>query len=251
MSNSTGGKTPGHPRDSAKTEGPVPRATGEDRTAGLIPAAQSRISAPGVITFLHGKLVEALPTQVVVEVHGMGYEVLVPLSSFDRLPLPGAEVHLLTHLAVREDAHVLYGFLTSAERDLFRLLIHTVSGIGPKIALSVLSGMSVTAFRSAVTSGDVKMLSSISGVGKKTAERIVVELKDKLGGFGTTPSSVPTPGAKSPQVEDTRGADAVAALMALGIKPADAHDSVRAALAMLGPDATAEQIIRASLRRNG
>jgi Holliday junction DNA helicase RuvA len=115
-----------------------------------------------VITFLHGRLVDALPTQVVVEVHGVGYEVLVPLSTSDRLPAPGAEVHLLTHLAVREDAHVLYGVLTGSERDLFRLLINTVSGIGPKIALGVLSGLSITAFRSAVAAGDVKALSSVT-----------------------------------------------------------------------------------------
>src|SRR5450631_3418558 len=98
-----------------------------------------------MITFLQGKLVEALPTQVVVDVNGVGYEVLIPLSSFDKLPLPGQEVKLLTHLAVREDAHVLYGFMSPAERDLFRLLINNVSGIGPKIALNVLSGMNVTA----------------------------------------------------------------------------------------------------------
>src|ERR1043165_5674619 len=103
-----------------------------------------------MITFLRGKLVEALPTQANIEVHGVGYEVLLPLSSFDRLPAPGAEVHLLTHLAIREDAHMLYGFMTAAERDLFRLLIHTVSGIGPRIALNVLSGMNVTALRGAV-----------------------------------------------------------------------------------------------------
>ncbi len=206
-----------------------------------------------MITFLRGKLVEALPTQAVVEVQGVGYEVLIPLSSYDRLPAPGSEVQLLTHLAIREDAHLLYGFLTAAERDLFRLLIHTVSGIGPKIALSVLSGMSITAFRSAVAAGDVKALSSVQGVGRKTAERIVVELRDKLGGFGATgPAVVPSPGgpASAPRGEDTRGTDAVAALMALGIKPADAHDSVRAALAMLGPEATVEQLIRACLRRN-
>src|SRR5205823_3869636 len=88
-----------------------------------------------MITFLHGKLVEALPTQVTVEVHGVGYEVLIPLSSYDKLPSTGGEVRLLTHLAVREDAQVLYGFMTAAERELFRLLINTVSGIGPKIAL--------------------------------------------------------------------------------------------------------------------
>src|SRR5438034_2902266 len=134
-----------------------------------------------MITFLEGKLVEALPTQVTVAVHGVGYEVLIPLSSFDKLPAPGREVKLLTHLAVREDAHVLYGFMTPAERELFRLLINTVSGIGPKIALNILSGMNPTAFRGAVANGDVKALSQISGVGKKTAERIVVELKDQIG----------------------------------------------------------------------
>src|SRR5258705_10998699 len=137
-----------------------------------------------MITFLHGKLVEALPTQVIVSVNGIGYEVLIPLSSFDKLPQPGQEIRLLTHLAVREDAHILYGFMTSAERELFRMLVNTVSGIGPKIALNVLSGISVTAFRGAVANSDIKALSQISGVGRKTAERIVVELKDKVGAAG-------------------------------------------------------------------
>ena len=141
-----------------------------------------------MITFLHGKLVEALPTQVIVEVNGVGYEVLIPLSSFDKLPAPGGDVKLLTHLAIREDAHVLYGFMTATERDLFRLLINTVSGIGPKIAWNILSGVNVTAFRHAVANSDFKALSQISGVGKKTAERIVVELRDKI---GTVSASVP------------------------------------------------------------
>ena len=127
-----------------------------------------------MITFLHGKVVEALPTQVTVDVNGVGYEALIPLSSFDKLPHPGQPVKLLTQLVVREDAHTLYGFMTPEERDLFRLLVHTVSGIGPKTALNVLSGISVTAFRGAVANGDLKALSQISGVGKKTAERIVV-----------------------------------------------------------------------------
>jgi len=133
-----------------------------------------------VITFLQGTLREALPTQVVIEVNGVGYEVLIPLSSYDKLPQPGQELKLLTHLAVREDAHVLYGFMTASERQLFRLLVNNVSGIGPKIALNILSGISVVAFRGAVSNQDVKVLSQISGVGKKTAERIVVELKDKI-----------------------------------------------------------------------
>jgi Holliday junction resolvasome RuvABC DNA-binding subunit len=122
-----------------------------------------------MISFLHGKLIEALPSRVTVEVNGLGYEVLIPLSSYEKLPQPGQEVKLLTHLPVREDAHTLYGFVTNAERELFRLLINSVSGIGPKIALNILSGISVTAFRGAVANSDVKALSQISGVGKKTA----------------------------------------------------------------------------------
>src|SRR5213083_3703898 len=123
-----------------------------------------------MITFLDGKLVSALPTHAIVNVGGVGYEVFIPLSSYDRLPEPGQPIRILTHLAIREDAHVLYGFMTTAERDLFRLLINTVSGIGPKIALNILSGMNATAFRGAVATSDVKALSQISGVGKKTAE---------------------------------------------------------------------------------
>ena len=177
-----------------------------------------------MITFLHGKLVDALPTQVTVEVQGVGYEVLIPLSSFDKLPTPGHEVKLLTHLAIREDAHVLYGFMSAQERELFRLLINTVSGIGPKIALNVLSGMNVTAFRGAVANGDVKALSQISGVGKKTAERIVVELKDKVGATGAWEASS-AQHALSP--EDQKLNDAVLALIALGFKQLEAHDAGR------------------------
>jgi holliday junction DNA helicase RuvA len=199
-----------------------------------------------MINFLHGKLVEALPTQVTVDVHGVGYEALIPLSSFDKLPMPGQEVKLLTHLAVREDAHVLYGFMTAAEREMFRLLINTVSGIGPRTALNVLSGMSVTALRGAVAQGDVKALSQISGVGKKTAERIVVELKDKIGAAGAWEALSAQRGL-SPA--DQKINDAVLALMALGFKQVEAHDSVRNAQSALGPNATVEDLVRASLKK--
>jgi Holliday junction DNA helicase RuvA len=199
-----------------------------------------------MITFLQGKLVETLPTQVTVDVNGVGYEVLIPLSSFDKLPSPGHEIRLLTHLAVREDAHVLYGFMTTAERELFRLLINTVSGIGPKIALNILSGMNPTAFRGAVANGDVKALSQISGVGKKTAERIVVELKDRIGAAGAWEASS-AQRALSP--EDQKINDAVLALMALGFKQIEAHDSVRAALNVLGPKSTVEDLVRTSLKK--
>src|SRR5262249_4635105 len=134
-----------------------------------------------MITFLNGKLVMALPTQAVVDVGGVGYEVFIPLSSYDKLPPVGQSVHILTHLHVREDAQILYGFMSAAERDLFRLLVNHVSGIGPKLALAVLSGMSVPHFKSAVVNSDIASLAKISGLGKKTAERIVLELKDKLG----------------------------------------------------------------------
>jgi len=201
-----------------------------------------------MISFLHGKVVEALPTQVTLDVNGVGYDVLIPLSSFDRIPSPGNEVKLLTHLAVREDAHVLYGFMTSAEREMFRLLINTVSGIGPKIALNVLSGMNVTALRGAVANGDVKALSQISGVGKKTAERIVVELKDKIGAPGAWEAAS---AERSLSRADQKANDAVLALMALGFKQIDAHESVRAAMSLLGEKATVEDLVRACLKKSG
>ncbi len=199
-----------------------------------------------MITFLQGKLEEVLPTQIVVNVAGVGYELLIPLSSFNKLPQPGQEMRVLTHLAIREDAHVLYGFMTAQERDLFRLLIHTVSGIGPKIALNILSGMNVVAFRGAVANGDVKALSQINGVGKKTAERIVVELRDKVGAAGAWEASS-AQRALSPA--DQKINDAVLALIALGFKQAEAHDAVRAAVEKLGPEAGPDDLVRASLRR--
>ncbi len=199
-----------------------------------------------MITFLHGKLVEAIPTQAIVDVNGIGYEVLIPLSSFDKLPPPGGAVALLTQLVVREDAHTLYGFMSAAERDLFRLLVNTVSGIGPKIALNVLSGISVTAFRGAVANGDIKSLSQISGVGKKTAERIVVELRDKIGAAGAW-EAASSQRALSPA--DQKINDAVLALMALGFKQIEAHDAVRSAQATLGANATVEDLVRACLKK--
>jgi len=199
-----------------------------------------------MITFLHGKLEEALPTQAIVNVNGVGYDVLIPLSSFDKLPQPGNDVKLLTQLVVREDAHTLYGFASAAERDLFRLLINNVRGIGPKTAINILSGMNPVAFRGAVANSDVKSLSQISGVGKKTAERIVVELRDKIGAAGAWEASS-AERALSPS--DQRVNDAVLALMALGFKQLDAHETIRAAQAVLGEKATVEELVRAALKK--
>jgi Holliday junction DNA helicase RuvA len=199
-----------------------------------------------MIAFLHGKLVEALPTQATIEVNGVGYEVLIPLSSYDKLPPAGQTVKLLTHLAVREDAHVLYGFMTGAERDMFRLLIQTVSGIGPKLALNVLSGMNITALRGAVANGDVKALSQISGVGKKTAERIVVELRDKIGAAGAWEAASSQRGLSALEQKIN---DAVLALVALGFKQVEAHDAVRAAVTAAGDQATIEDLVRLCLKK--
>lgn len=199
-----------------------------------------------MITFVRGKLVEAKPTQVIIDVSGVGYEALIPISSYDKLPEPGKEVLLLTHLSIREDAHVLYGFMTSGERDLFRLLISSVSGIGPKIALNALNGMTVTAFRGAISNGDTKAISRISGIGKKTAERIVVELRDKIGPVGGYEAAAEQ---REEEAQDAIFNDSVMALEALGIKQNDAVKSVRAARAALGNQAKVEEVVRACLKQ--
>jgi holliday junction DNA helicase RuvA len=197
-----------------------------------------------VITFLNGTLAEALPTQVIVEVHGVGYQVLIPLSSYDRLPALHSHIKLLTHLQVREDAHVLYGFMSDAERDLFRLLIQHVPGVGPKIALAVLSGMSVTMFKSAVVNGDTTSLSKISGLGKKTAERIVLELKDKVGVAAAWEAAS---AENAPSAAEAGVNDAVLALISLGYKQVDAHKAVKKACAGTN-DKSTENLIREALR---
>ena len=198
-----------------------------------------------MITFLEGALIEALPTHVVVGVHGVGYHVFIPLSSYDRLPAVGAQIKILTHLQVREDAHVLYGFMTPAERDLFRLLVNNVSGIGPKLALAVLSGMSVNNFKAAVVNSDVAAISKISGLGKKTAERIILELKDKLG-VAAAWEAASAAHAPTPQQEQTN--EALLALIALGYKQIDAHKAVRD-LQEKGEAKSAEELVKLALKK--
>jgi holliday junction DNA helicase RuvA len=198
-----------------------------------------------MITFLDGKLVGALPTQAIVDVGGVGYEVFIPLSSYDKLPAVGQPIRILTHLVVREDAHVLYGFMSAPERDLFRLLVNNVSGIGPKLALAVLSGMSVTNFKSAVVNSDVTALAKISGLGKKTAERIVLELKDKLGVAAAWEAAT---AAHAPTPEQEQANEAVLALIALGYKQVDAHRAVRE-LQQKEPGKSAEELVKLALKR--
>jgi len=198
-----------------------------------------------MITFLDGKLVNALPTQATVDVNGVGYEVLIPLSSYDKLPPAGQPIRILTHLAVREDAHILYGFMTVPERDLFRLLVNNVSGIGPKLALAVLSGMSVTNFKTAVVNSDIGAISKISGLGKKTAERIVLELKDKLGVAAAWEAAT---AAHAPTPEQEQANEAVLALIALGYKQVDAHKAVRD-LQTQGQAKSAEELVKLALKK--
>lgn len=198
-----------------------------------------------MITFLEGTLHEALPTHVVISVGGIGYHVHIPLSSYDRLPAAGQPIKLLTHLQVREDAHVLYGFATASERDLFRLLVTHVSGIGPKTALDVLSGISVTSFKAAVVAGDAAALARTKGIGKKTAERIIVELKDKVGIAAAWEAAS---AAHAPTPAERLLNDAVLALIALGYKQVDAHKAVKAIQEKAGGTASTEDLIRQGLK---
>ncbi len=172
---------------------------------------------------LRGVLVRKSPPELLVEVQGVGYEVEAPLSTFYELGETGTEVVLLTHLVVREDAHVLYGFATESERRLFRALIK-VSGIGAKLALAVLSGIGADEFAHCVQRGDAAALTRLPGVGKKTAERLIVEMRDRLDGVAGSPGGVP--GAAAP----VRSAldEAIAALVSLGYKETDAGRMVRA-----------------------
>jgi Holliday junction DNA helicase RuvA len=199
-----------------------------------------------MITFLEGILVEAYPTHVVLNVHGVGYHVSIPLSSYDRLPATGTKYQILTHLQVREDAHVLFGFATTAERDLFRLLINHVSGIGPKTALDVLSGVSVVSFKAAVVGGDVKSLSQVKGIGKKTAERMIVELKDKVGVAAAWEAASAD---HAPAPRDLEMNDAMLALIALGYKQVDAHKAVKSVTASRGnEELSSDELLREALK---
>lgn len=180
------------------------------------------------------------PPELLIDVQGVGYEVEAPLSTFYDLGEPGTEVQLLTHLVVRDDAHVLYGFATEAERRLFRALIR-VSGVGAKLALTVLSGIGTDEFARCVEAGDVATLTRLPGVGKKTAERLIVEMRDRLEGFAAGVSALPRDGAatRSPVEE------AVQALTALGYREADAARMVRA---VDSDGSDTESLIRAALQ---
>lgn len=198
-----------------------------------------------MIEFLEGTLAEAYPTHAVVAVQGVGYRVHIPLSTYERLPRPGQVVKILTHLIVREDEHLLYGFSGPVERDLFRLLLHHVNGVGPKIALAIVSGMPVELFKAAVVAGDTAAISKISGVGKKTAERIVLELKDRVGVAAEWEASS---AANAPTGADRAVHDAVLALISLGYRQVEAHKAIKQACPTGPGDLPADEIVRMALK---
>ena len=191
-----------------------------------------------MIGSVRGRITSKTPPQLTVEVGGVGYDLEAPMSTFFHLPAVGQDVRLLTHFVVREDAQLLYGFATEEERRMFRNLLK-VSGIGPKIALALLSGMSVEAFIICVQNQDVAALVRVPGIGRKTAERMIVELKDKL-----SPTLSATGVAVVP-VGTTPEAEAYGALVALGYRPAEATRLLKAA----GPGThSTEELIRRALQ---
>jgi Holliday junction DNA helicase RuvA len=197
-----------------------------------------------MISFLQGKLAEATPTSVVIDCHGVGYAVFIPVSSYDKLPTIGGDVKLLTHhhVIAQDGTQQLFGFATKEERGMFLLLI-SISGIGPKLACNILSSASITGLRNAIATGDTKTLSSLRGIGKKTAERLVLELKDKVG----TGSSIATT-ALPVSPGNQKLYDAVLALISLGYKQADAQKAVVIAGEKFGETASVEELVRAALR---
>ena len=190
---------------------------------------------------LRGEILSKHPPVLLVDVHGVGYEVEAPMSTFYDLPAVGETATLFTHLAIREDAHVLYGFVREADRVLFRALLR-VSGVGGKMALAILSGMTADEFSFCVQAGDVATLTRVPGVGKKTAERLIVEMRDRLENVAKVPGTV---SVAAGAVADSPLAEATSALVALGYKPADASRMVKG---VAGEDMASEQIIRAALQ---
>jgi len=193
---------------------------------------------------LKGEIIAKHPPQVLIDVGGVGYEVEAPMSTFYDLPAVGEPVTLITHLVVREDAHVLYGFLRERDRALFRSLLR-VTGVGAKMALGILSGMDAQRFAVCIEQEDLTALSRLPGIGRKTAQRLVMEMKDRVAELGG--SALPTVSGTSVVAGsgDDALADAVSALIALGYRPADANRMARAA-----DDGakTSEEIIRAALK---
>lgn len=201
-----------------------------------------------MITSIQGLLTSATPLHAIIELNGFGYEVNIPVTTAEKLPNPGVTVKLHTLVIYREDAQTLYGFATPAERDFFRLMIENVTGVGPKMALTIMSRLSLPSLESAIRMGDINTLAKTPGIGKKTAERLVVELKAKVGGteLGGA-AATEAAGGEAAGGGASPHRDAVAALIALGYKAADADQAIRRAALALGATATTEALIKKAL----
>jgi Holliday junction DNA helicase RuvA len=196
--------------------------------------------------FLAGKIVRKGPTHLILDVGGVGYELAVPLSTYHALGRPGEETRVLTHFLVREDNHQLFGFATEEERSLFRLLL-SVTGIGPKMSLAILSGIGIAELRKAIVEGSVPTLTAISGIGRKTAERLIVELREKIVLLEPKPDAAALPGRKG--TDDRLIEDSVQALISLGYKRPDAKRALQKVLSEKDPRMfSVEDLIRASLK---
>ncbi len=179
-----------------------------------------------MIGFLRGKLVVKAPPLLVLDVNGVGYEVEAPMTTFYNLPAIGAEIMLHTHLVVREDAHILFGFSSEADRSMFRTLIK-VNGVGPKLALTILSGQSAEEFHRCIHNNDTQALVRLPGVGKKTAERLVIEMRDRLPDLGNDSVDLPVTGVAHTSPSNNPKQEAISALCSLGYKPLDASKMVQ------------------------
>ena len=208
-----------------------------------------------MIAFIEGTLQECQLNLAIIQVSGIGYETHIPLTTSEKLPALGQQVKLFTHASYREDSQTLYGFIDRESRDFFKMIVDKVSGIGPKIALNLLGSLSLPMLKTSIASGDVGMLSKAQGLGKKTAERIVVELKDKVLPksevlkASNDRNSVKREAKDELPVEFVTYHDAVSALLTLGYKAIDADQAVRKASESLGADATTEELIRKALGR--
>ncbi|QLB42288.1 Holliday junction branch migration protein RuvA [Mannheimia pernigra] len=195
---------------------------------------------------LQGKIIEKQPPEILLDVQGVGYELLLPMTSFYNLPQIGDETAIFTHLVVREDAHLLFGFSQKQDRSLFRELIKT-NGVGPKLALAILSAMSVSQFVTAIEQEELTKLTKIPGIGRKTAERLLVELKGKFKGIEQTDFFVEASDHTIVNHTPDPANEALDALISLGYKPSDAEKMIKK---VNKSDATSEQLIREALKNS-
>lgn len=210
----------------------------------LLPSAALTNSGLSMYESIHGILKEKEPLKAIVETHGIAYRLLIPLSTYSKLPATGSSLHLYLSQVVREEAHTLYAFISKEERDLFETLI-TLSGIGPKTALAIIGHMEMQAFHRAIAAADIRLLSKIPGIGKKTAERLVIEMRDKLKGIGKKEKGIPLSLGEA----DGLVADAMNALLNLGYNPIEAQKAVHAAFQDREEEKDLGSLITAALQK--